>query len=243
MSISLNLKALLTKLATTQQTPTPCSSSFRACLKVLDKKSLRTQQSRHMTKWRKRRSALLPLNASSTPCTNNCLGMPLLDPTSKQTGKCEGNVFKAIRTNNLKDKVLARPPFNSTTMPKAWNNQPVPMDLDWTRAPRGNWRGQGRGSQRGNVAQVEDARIQRGIQGACFNCREQGHFTHNCPTKQKCTNTHTAQLINWSPEDNESESRTMVVKSIYQQLNVLPKEDQEELMTRMGAQEGNFSEA
>ena len=77
----------------------------------------------------------------------------------------------------------------------------------------------------------------------CFNCREQGHFAHNCPTKQKRTNTHTAQLIDWSPEDNESESGTTAVESIYQQLNMLPKEDQEELMTKLGAQEGNFLEA
>ena len=34
-----------------------------------------------------------------------------------------------------------------------------------------------------------------------------------------------------------------MVNSIYHQLNVLPKDDQEELMTRLGAQEGNFSEA
>ena len=52
-----------------------------------------------------------------------------------------------------------------------------------------------------------------------------------------------AQLIDWSPEDNESDSGTTAVDSIYHQLNMLLKEDQEELMTRMGAQEGNFSEA
>ena len=54
---------------------------------------------------------------------------------------------------------------------------------------------------------------------------------------------HMAQLIDWNPEDNESESGTTAVDSIYHQLNVLPKDDQEELMTRLGAQEGNFSEA
>ena len=117
------------------------------------------------------------------------------------------------------------------------------MDLNQTRAPRGNWRGEGRGLQRGNVAWVNDTRTQRGIQGACFNCGEQGHFACNCPTKQKCTNTHTTQLINWNLEDNESNSGTTMVDSIYQQLNALPKDDQEELMTRLGAQEGNFSEA
>ena len=52
-----------------------------------------------------------------------------------------------------------------------------------------------------------------------------------------------AQLIDWNPEDNESDSGTTTVDSLYQQLYALPKDDQEELMTRMGAQEGNFSEA
>ena len=61
--------------------------------------------------------------------------------------------------------------------------------------------------------------------------------------KQKCANTHTAQLIDWSPEDNKSKSGTTAVDMLYQQLNALPKDDQEELMTRMGAQEGNVSEA
>ena len=97
--------------------------------------------------------------------------------------------------------------------------------------------------QRGNVARVDDTRTQRGTQGVCFNCREQGHFAPNCPSKQKHTNMHMAQLIDWSPEDNESDSGTTMVDSIYQQLNALPKDDQEELMTRLGAQEGNFSEA
>ena len=117
------------------------------------------------------------------------------------------------------------------------------MDLNRTRAPRGNWRGWGRGLQRGNVARVDDTRTQRGIQGVCFNCREQGHFARNCPTKQKRTNMRTAQLIDWSPEDNESNVGTTTVESIYQQLNDLPKDNQEELMTRLGAQEGNFLEA
>ena len=52
-----------------------------------------------------------------------------------------------------------------------------------------------------------------------------------------------AQLIDWSPEDNESDSGMTAVDSLYQQLNALPKEDQEELMTKLGAQEGNVLEA
>ena len=47
--------------------------------------------------------------------------------------------------------------------------------------------------------------------------------------------TRTAQLIDWSPEDNKSDSGTIAVDSLYQQLNALPKDDQEELMTHMGA--------
>ena len=161
----------------------------------------------------------------------------------QSTWQAWGQHFQSNQSQQPQRQGFGQTLFNSTTAPKAWNNQLVPMDLDQTRAPRGNWRGQGRGSLRGNVARAEDAWVQRGIQGACFNCREQGHFTCNCPMKQKRTNTCTAQLIDWSPEDNESDLGTTTVNSIYQQLNTLPKEDQEELMMRMGAQEGNFSEA
>ena len=154
-----------------------------------------------------------------------------------------GQRFQSTQSQQPQQQGFGQTPFNSTMAPRSWNNQPVPMDLNQTRVPRGNWRGQGRGSQKGNAARVDDAQTQRGIQGACFNCGKQGHFTRNCPTKQKCTNTHTTQLIDWSPEDNESDSGTTTVDSIYQQLNALPKDDQEELMTRLGAQEGNFSEA
>ena len=61
--------------------------------------------------------------------------------------------------------------------------------------------------------------------------------------KQKCTNTQTAQLIDWSPEDNESNSGMTAVDVLYQQLNALPKDNQKELIMRMGAQEGNVLEA
>ena len=155
----------------------------------------------------------------------------------------QGQCFQSNQSQQPQRQGFGQTLFNSTTAPRSWNNQPVPMDLDQTRAPRGNWRGRGRGSQRGNIARVDDAQVQRGIQGACFNCGEQGHFAHNCPIKQKHTNTCTAQLIDWSPEDNESKSGTTTIESIYHQLNTLPKEEQEELMTKMGAQEGNFSEA
>ena len=41
--------------------------------------------------------------------TSNLPKMPLLDPTSKQTGKCKGNASKTTKANNLNDKDLARP--------------------------------------------------------------------------------------------------------------------------------------
>ena len=159
------------------------------------------------------------------------------------TWQMQGQHFQGNQSQQTQRQGFGQTPFNSMTAPKAWNNQPVPMDLDCTRAPRGNWRGRGRGSQRGNIARVEDTRAQRGVQGACFTCGDQGHFAFNCPTKQKHTNMQMAQLIDWSPKDNESDSGTTNVDSIYHQLNTLPKEDLEELMTRMGAQEGNFLEA
>ena len=58
--------------------------------------------------------------------------------------------------------------------------------------------------------------------------------------KQKHTNMQTTQLIDWSPEDNKSDSGMTAVDTLYQQLNALPKDDQEELMIRMGAQRGKF---
>ena len=164
-------------------------------------------------------------------------------PSFKNTWQARGQCFQNNQNLQPQRQGFGKTPFNLTTTLESWNNQPVPMDLDRTRAPRGNWRGWGRGQSRGNVTRTDDIRAQRGIQGVCFNCGEQGHFAHNCPMKQKHTNTHTAQLIDWSPEDNESNSGTTVVDTLYQQLNTLPKDNQEELMTRMGAQEGNFSEA
>ena len=49
--------------------------------------------------------------------------------------------FQGTQNQQPQRQGFSQTPFNSTTMPKSWNNQLVPMDLDRTRAPRGNWRG------------------------------------------------------------------------------------------------------
>ena len=52
-----------------------------------------------------------------------------------------GQCFQSNQGQQPQHQGFGQTPFNSTTAPRSWNNQPVPMDLNRTRAPRGNWRG------------------------------------------------------------------------------------------------------
>ena len=52
-----------------------------------------------------------------------------------------GQCFQGNQGQQPQHQGFGQTPFNSTTAPRSWNNQPVPMDLNRTRAPRGNWRG------------------------------------------------------------------------------------------------------
>ena len=119
MSISQNSKALLMKLVTTQQTITWCNNFSKASHRVLGKRSLKTQPLKHTTKWRRKQSALRPPNKSSMACTNNLLGMPCLNLVSRQIGRCEDNVPRTIKVNNLSDKGLTRLP---STPPPHWDH-------------------------------------------------------------------------------------------------------------------------
>ena len=53
----------------------------------------------------------------------------------------QGQHFQGNQGQQPQCQGFSQTPFNSTTVLRSWNNQPVPMDLDQTRALRGNWRG------------------------------------------------------------------------------------------------------
>jgi hypothetical protein len=91
--------------------------------------------------------------------------------------------------------------------------------------------------------QTNNTRAQRGIQGACFSCSQQGHFACTCPSKQNHSNACTTQLIDWTLKDNKGEPRATNVDYLHQQLELLSKDDQEVLMNQLGAKEGDFLEA
>ena len=88
----------------------------------------------------------------------------------QNTWQARGQCFQNNQNPPPQQQGFGQTPFNSMTAPKSWNNQPMPMDLNWTRAPWGNWRGWGRGQSRGNIARTDDIQAQRGMQGTCFNC-------------------------------------------------------------------------
>ena len=62
-------------------------------------------------------------------------------PSFRNTWQARGQCFQNNQNLQPQRQGFGQTPFNSTTTSKSWNNQPVPMDLDRTRTPRGNWRG------------------------------------------------------------------------------------------------------
>ena len=53
----------------------------------------------------------------------------------QSTWQAQGQCFQSNQNPQPQRQGFGQTPFNSTTAPKSWNNQPVPMDLDRTRAP------------------------------------------------------------------------------------------------------------
>ena len=111
MSTSLNLRASLTKLATTQRTTTQCNNSFKVFLKASDRKFWKTQWLRHMTKWRRKPLVSQPPSVLSMLYINNRPEMSLLDPTSRPTGSCKDNASRTPKASHLNNKDLVRLPL------------------------------------------------------------------------------------------------------------------------------------
>ena len=115
------------------------------------------------------------------------------------------------------------------------NNQPVPMDIDHTRTP--NWHRCGGGSTRGRAATTQGP--PRGnSNGACFQCRQQGHFARNRPMRQRHDY---ANLIDFNEDNQEyfesKPSETDPVEDIKAHLACLRKEAKAKLADKMGVTE------
>ena len=109
MSTSPNSKVLRMKQVTTQQTITPCSNSFKAFLKALDKRSLKTPQLKYISKWKRKWSTSWHLSISSMRYTNNNPKAPLHNPISNQPGRWEGSASRATRASSPRGKGLDKP--------------------------------------------------------------------------------------------------------------------------------------
>ena len=115
------------------------------------------------------------------------------------------------------------------------NNQPVPMDVDRTRAP--NWQERGEGPARGRAATTQGP-PRRNSNGACFQCGQQGHFARNCPMRQR---RDYANLIDFNEDDQEyfgsEPSEDNPVEDIKARLACLGKEAKAKLADEMGVTE------
>jgi len=131
----------------------------------------------------------------------------------------------------------SRPLYNSTTTPRTYNNQPVPMDLSCTQ---GN-RGQGQWQYWGNTTSTSQP-----TKGNCYNCGIAGHFSWDCwkpkrtraatiqQTEQAPTKTNdNTTLIDWDPKDN----KTTVVQSTAWAFLAMSPEDRRDIIAQIGAGE------
>jgi len=117
------------------------------------------------------------------------------------------------------------------------------MNIDWNRAPnrgQGNYQGQGnycgnnfQGQQNSNRYQGNwpqnnfqgNAAATGNSSNACFQCREVGHFTRNCPKHHQSNQyNRMANLINFNDSQNYIDANVIEedpVEALQSQLNLL----------------------
>jgi len=141
--------------------------------------------------------------------------------------------------------------FNSSNAPRSYNSQPVPMDLDRTRAP---YRGNRGNSQRANATQFGGQR--QGQQGQRnnygtnnnnrFECGRQGHFARDCPQRL----AKQANLIDFEFPDNapetvlpsDSVSNISSITDLSAHIRSLSGEDKKSLLSQL-ADPSDFTQA
>ena len=116
MSTSQNLKALHTKLATIQQTRTPCSYFCKGYPKASARKSLKIQASKPMIKWSRKPSASQHHSKSSMHYTNDQQEMPHSEQTSRMPDRHRDST-STTQTLNNSDRGLDKPLLTLTPQP------------------------------------------------------------------------------------------------------------------------------
>jgi Zinc knuckle len=114
-----------------------------------------------------------------------------------------------------------RPQYTSTNAPPWMANQPVPMDVDRTKAGP---------SAHGRVIQSQPRQSQR--TQLCFQCNQPGHFARNCPQRKA-----QASLIDWNDNETVTEEPKDKVAWMEEQLRSLSLEESSALGERMREQQ------
>jgi Retrotransposon gag protein/Zinc knuckle len=113
--------------------------------------------------------------------------------------------------------VPGKPQYTSTNAPPWMANQPVPMDVDRTKAGP---------SSRGRAILTQPRQQSRSI--LCFQCNQPGHIARNCPQRKT-----QASLIDWNDDETVTEEPKDKVAWMEEQLRSLTLEESSTLGERM----------